>query len=457
MTKYFGSALKSNKEFVAASAQLKGALLTAFQPIYEFIAPAITYLIKLLTVAAQAIGQFFAAISGKSYSQMQKNAEGLYNEANAINAVGGAAKEAKKQLMGFDEINRLDSMESGGGGGATESILPNFSEQEDGGAKAVLGDILRLVGAVAAALLTWKIASSFTDSLKFAAGLAMTVGGAMLYATSWADAFANGIDWGNLSGMILGMVGIAGGLYLAFGSIAAGVGLLIGGVGLAVLGLKEWIETGELSNEACLALVGGIMAIGGAISLFTGSWIPLVIAAVASAVLAIWKYWDEIQAWSQNIDAKLTEIARLIYDFFADVINNIIESVVDGWNSFWRWIGGIGTGGAGMRTPDYAANYRTASYAATPEIPHLAKGAVIPANNKFLAVLGDQTSGRNLEAPEDLIRQIVREESGGGTSDRLAQLLEILIATVEGIEVGDEVIGKAAARYNRSTARARGY
>lgn len=457
VTKYFGSALKSNKEFVAASAQLKGALLTAFQPIYEFIAPAITYLIKLLTVAAQAIGQFFAAISGKSYSQMQKNAEGLYNEANAINAVGGAAKEAKKQLMGFDEINRLDSMESGGGGGATGIIAPIFSEQEDSGVKEVLGDILRLVGAVAAALLTWKIASAFTNSLKMAAGLAMTVGGALLYATSWADAFSNGIDWGNLSGMLAGMIAIAGGLYLAFGSIASGVALVISGVGLAVIALKEWIETGELSNEACVALVGGIMAIGAAISLFTGSWIPLVIAGVASAVLAIWKYWDEIQAWSQNIDAKLTEIARLIYDFFADVINNIIESVVDGWNSFWRWIGGIGTGGAGMRTPDYAANYRTASYAATPEIPHLAKGAVIPANNKFLAVLGDQTSGRNLEAPEDLIRQIVREESGGGTSDRLAQLLEILIATVEGIEVGDEVIGKAAARYNRSTARARGY
>ena len=51
-----------------------------------------------------------------------------------------------------------------------------------------------------------------------------------------------------------------------------------------------------------------------------------------------------------------------------------------------------------------------------PVIPKLAQGAVIPPNRQFMAVLGDQQNGRNLEAPESLIRQIVREESGG--SDR---------------------------------------
>lgn len=51
---------------------------------------------------------------------------------------------------------------------------------------------------------------------------------------------------------------------------------------------------------------------------------------------------------------------------------------------------------------------------ASGNIPQLASGAVIPPNGQFLAVLGDQRHGRNLEAPEGLIRQIVREESGGG-------------------------------------------
>lgn len=58
-------------------------------------------------------------------------------------------------------------------------------------------------------------------------------------------------------------------------------------------------------------------------------------------------------------------------------------------------------------------------------IPYLASGAVIPPRSEFLAVLGDQKNGRNLEAPEGLLRQIVREESGGsggGTYRFIAQI-----------------------------------
>lgn len=60
-------------------------------------------------------------------------------------------------------------------------------------------------------------------------------------------------------------------------------------------------------------------------------------------------------------------------------------------------------------------------------IPYLAKGAVIPPRSEFLAVLGDQKNGKNLEAPEDLLRQIVREEAGGnqiggGTFQFIAQV-----------------------------------
>ncbi len=49
-------------------------------------------------------------------------------------------------------------------------------------------------------------------------------------------------------------------------------------------------------------------------------------------------------------------------------------------------------------------------------LPHLATGAVIPANGEFMAVLGDQKYGKNLEAPEGLIRQIMREELGSRNS-----------------------------------------
>jgi hypothetical protein len=99
------------------------------------------------------------------------------------------------------------------------------------------------------------------------------------------------------------------------------------------------------------------------------------------------------------------------------------------------------SGGSKPNLPDLP------SEASAANIPYLASGAVIPPNAPFAAVLGDQKHGTNLEAPEDLIRKIVREESGVGGTEQLAQLLETLIATVQNIEVGDTVIGEAASRY----------
>lgn len=63
----------------------------------------------------------------------------------------------------------------------------------------------------------------------------------------------------------------------------------------------------------------------------------------------------------------------------------------------------------------FGFNLRTIS---APQIPYLASGAVIPPNKEFLAVLGDQNQGNNIEAPEGLLRRIVREETrnGGGNT-----------------------------------------
>lgn len=68
----------------------------------------------------------------------------------------------------------------------------------------------------------------------------------------------------------------------------------------------------------------------------------------------------------------------------------------------------------------------SASFPRVPSVPYLASGAVIPPRSEFLAVLGDQKSGNNIEAPESLLRKIVREESGtspgGGQYRFTAQL-----------------------------------
>lgn len=97
-----------------------------------------------------------------------------------------------------------------------------------------------------------------------------------------------------------------------------------------------------------------------------------------------------------------------------------------------------------------------------PQIPHLARGAVIPPNNEFLAVLGDQKHGTNIEAPLSTIQEAVaiamRDQFSGMMAgfEALLQENRQLRQVVENIEIGDSTIGEAALRYNRKMAVVRG-
>jgi hypothetical protein len=96
-----------------------------------------------------------------------------------------------------------------------------------------------------------------------------------------------------------------------------------------------------------------------------------------------------------------------------DFINGMISSVAKGINVV---IGGLNS--LKVTIPSWVPVYGGKSWGMnipivpTPQIPRLATGAVIPPNAEFAAILGDQRSGRNLEAPENLIRQIIRDEVG---------------------------------------------
>lgn len=97
-----------------------------------------------------------------------------------------------------------------------------------------------------------------------------------------------------------------------------------------------------------------------------------------------------------------------------------------------------------------------------PQIPYLARGAVLPANKPFMAVVGDQRHGTNIEAPLTTIQEAVRMELGelavalqAGLQALLAENRQ-LRRTVEAIELGDGVIGQAAARYSHRQAVMRG-
>jgi hypothetical protein len=102
------------------------------------------------------------------------------------------------------------------------------------------------------------------------------------------------------------------------------------------------------------------------------------------------------------------------------------------------------------------------SYYAAPEIPQLAKGAVIPPNHKFLAVLGDQNRGTNIEAPLATIQEAVAvvmedliESNLAGHEATVAVLQQILEAVL-GIELDGEMLSHAVNSYNKKMAMVRG-
>lgn len=494
VTSYFGSALRASDEYSNSLDALRGSLMTAFQPIYESVLPAIVSLINWLNVAAQVIGKFFAAITGKNYSQMQRNAKALNNQAGAIGNVGDAAEKASKQLAGFDEINRLESIKnanSGAGGGGGRPIFEELgmpSEWETA--------IESLAMRVKDIFFKWDnlnpeiIAEKLVTALSIIAGgligfalggpqgalIGMTIGAGIGVAISSIIFDGDGKLSGEelLSALTTVLFGLGGGLigFAVGGPAGAAIGMTIG----AVLGIKLSTITfngdGKLSSEEIIKslvagisfLAGGIIgfAIGGPGGAAVGAVVGLALgfsiqaiefegveATIKSMLDSVREYFSTTfsDGFIHGLATMIEDAVALLWNFFVEFVNSVIEN----WNDIWASISSYQTTG----TIPSATGYSVGPRSVAPDVPQLAKGAVIPPNRKFMAVLGDQTHGNNLETPESLLRQIVREESGG--DERLAQLLETLISTVEGIQVGDETIGRAAARYNRSTSRARGY
>ena len=125
--------------------------------------------------------------------------------------------------------------------------------------------------------------------------------------------------------------------------------------------------------------------------------------------------WSGVQAIFKGIWDSFLSIAKSPINGVISMINALLDKVETAQN----WIAevlsfSIDLPGWAEKLTGYSSFGISISSWNIPNIPYLASGAVIPPNKEFMAVLGDQTSGNNIEAPESLIRKIVREESGRG-------------------------------------------
>lgn len=125
------------------------------------------------------------------------------------------------------------------------------------------------------------------------------------------------------------------------------------------------------------------------------------------------------KAWS-GIRTAFSAVWDAIWSVFKGVINLIIDGLNALWRGLYSAIAGVvnGVGSIVEKIGDaIGKDWGFGIPTNPPVIPKLAQGAVIPPNRQFLAVLGDQKSGTNIEAPLDTIKQAVAEVLGWG-SDR---------------------------------------
>lgn len=138
-----GATLITNTAFANSLNQIRSNLATAFTPIFNAIMPALNALMSALSTITGYIAAFISALFGKSYDSTKQATAGIYAAKDAMGAYGSTAdkaskatEKARRQLMGFDEIHKLDDKDtssgsSGGGGGSKAPVYTPTDPDEN--------------------------------------------------------------------------------------------------------------------------------------------------------------------------------------------------------------------------------------------------------------------------------------------------------------------------------------
>lgn len=327
------------------------------------------------------------------------------------------------------------------------------------------GPIGVITGIVSGALLVLGAILTFSG-VSIPYGIALMALGAAGLATTIA------VNWDTISTLMQGPIGVITGIvsaaFLVLGailtftgaSVPLGIGLIaVGAIGLATSIAANWdtIQTqlgGTIS--AITILVSTALLVLGAVLFFTGVATPLGLgmivagsAGLATAAVLNWDYlkdkfsevWGGIKEWwNSNVAQYFSP------EYWDDLGFGLIAALLSGlksaFESVQKWVSDkvswitnafSGAANSGKTVTSGGGSVGTrASARAMPSInpariPHLATGAVIPPNRQFLAVLGDQKQGNNIEAPESAIEAAVARgiaNSGLGSQTAILQIGE---------------------------------
>jgi len=428
---------------------------------------------------AKTIAAVIGALFGKQIKAQVDLADSADVASTSQDKLGEATKKAgqkaKKSLSSFDELNILqenvassaDSASGGLGGGSFD-----IGNQDVTTAPKVPPFFKNAIDGIAQAVTDWKKQSEGLQLLTDAWGRfkkALEDVGLSLkpFKETMKDAFekvaelVGDVALNTLEGLLYGFAGaldtVTGAFMWLDGVLSGDVDKQIEGSKLLFQGLGEMIEgvfIVILGKEAVESIKVFIKEWGTRMARwwkedvkpwFTKEkWAQLWTDvkqgwADGWAGVGVWWQTNGVRKWFDEKVApwftakKWADMMVGVKAGFGTAFHNAIEGVRSQFNKMIYWLNDrMRISWPELRIAGkYIAGGGSTQVFKLPYIPKLATGGVIPPNSSFLAMMGDQKNGRNLEAPENLIRQIVREESGGSVGTE-SLLNDILFAIKDG-------------------------
>ena len=262
-----------NEQLASDIEYIQFALASALQPIIETIVSWVYRLLQYINYISQA---WFGV-------NLFANAT-----ADAMNKTANSAKDVKKSLAGFDEMNVVSSTSSSNSSSGITSPSVDLS--------SIDGDVPKWI--------EW-IADNKDTILNFLKQLGIII--ATLKISDWITGI------GNALGLLNGKLTVIKGL---------GIGLIIFGIYETIQGIVNFIK--DPSWENFLTILQGISLVVAGIALLTGNWITAIIALGVALVTYIIQNWDKIK-----------EILGIVGEW---IYENVIKPVIDFFQSLWDTI-----------------------------------------------------------------------------------------------------------------------
>lgn len=437
----FVSLLKQNDDFSSSLNQIKANLMTAFAPIYNACLPAINSLMNTLSKLTGTIAVFVSGLFGTSLEDAKNQAEGL---SKSLDDTAKSGEKASGSLASFDNLEVIsDSGFNASNSGNNSSginydgeitysqklldILNKISKWVSDNSEIVIG----FIGGVTGALVALKLLG--LDPIQ-SLGIGIALAGATILIQGIIN-FIKDPSWENFGTILTGLSLILAGVAVAMLAVNAAnpvawIMLAIAAVvALGAVIIKNWDSIKEvfskiwswISEKVIEPVKNGFASTGEYLKekwtkvkeFFSGLWEGMKNGA-KNAWEGIKNIFSTVATFFRNIFTNAWEGVKKVFSVGGKIFDGIKDGILNGFKAIVNAIigginkvvsipfNGINWALKKIRDIEFLGISPFKDLIKTidiPQIPKLAKGAVIPPRSEFMAILGDQKRGVNIETP----------------------------------------------------------